>query len=116
MRPTVHLANGARPAAVARVEQRRAYDAQRRRQSPWRAWYGLRAWALARTAQLALQPLCERHLKRGEVVAATVVNHRVPHQGDWQRFIDPANHESTCKPCHDRDIQHEEAMQRARER
>ena len=36
---------------------------------------------------------------------ATIVNHRTPHRGDWALFIDPANHESTCKPHHDRDIQ-----------
>lgn len=108
-RPTVHLASGARPAAIERIERNRAYDGQRRRHSAWRAWYGRKAWAVARAAQLALQPLCERHLARGEVVPATVVNHRLPHRGDWALFIDPANHESTCKLCHDRDIQREEA-------
>lgn len=86
----------------------RAYDARRRRNSPWRAWYSLKAWFTARQAQLARQPLCERHLARGDVVAATVVNHRIPHRGAWALFIDPANHESVCKPCHDGDIQREE--------
>jgi len=38
----------------------------------------------------------------------TVVNHRRPHRGDWALFIDPRNHESVCKPCHDSAIQREE--------
>ncbi|MDN3627161.1 hypothetical protein [Methylobacterium isbiliense] len=53
---------------------------------------------MARAAQLA----------RGEVVPASVVNHRRPHRGEWALFIDPENHESVCKPCHDREIQREE--------
>ncbi|KTS25525.1 hypothetical protein NS228_20425 [Methylobacterium indicum] len=108
MRPPQHRPRGSRPVEEARRESRRAYDAQRRRTSPWRAWYGLAAWTAAREAQLAREPLCERHKARGAVVPATVVNHRRPHRGDWALFIDPANHESVCKSCHDRVIQREE--------
>ena len=108
MRPPQHRPRGSRPLEEARRESRRAYDAQRRRTSPWRAWYGLAAWTAAREAQLAREPLCERHKARGAVVPATVVNHRRPHRGDWALFIDPANHESVCKSCHDRVIQREE--------
>lgn len=71
----------------------------------WRGWYKRREWKLVRSAQLARQPLCEPCLKQGRVAAATVVNHRIPHKGDWALFIDPNNHESTCKPCHDGPIQ-----------
>lgn len=107
-RPSQHRAAGWRPPAQARLERNRAYDAQRRRDSSWRVWYGLSVWASAREAQLAREPLCERHKARGEVVPATVVNHRRPHRGDWALFIDPANHESVCERCHNRDIQREE--------
>lgn len=86
----------------------RPYDDRRRASRPWRVWYGLKAWLEARRAQLAREPLCERCKAQSLVVAATVVNHRIPHKGDWGLFIDPGNHESTCKPCHDRDIQLEE--------
>jgi 5-methylcytosine-specific restriction endonuclease McrA len=58
--------------------------------------------------QLSKQPLCERCEAKGRVEAATVVNHRKRHRGDLVLFFDPANHESTCKRCHDRDIQREE--------
>lgn len=112
-RPPVHMAAGARTPEEAKAAAKRRYDAQRRRGSPWRLWYGLAAWKAARLAQLALQPLCERHLARGHVVPAAVVNHRVPHRGVWDLFIDPANHESTCKACHDGEIQREEAQLRA---
>ncbi|MBY0299809.1 MAG: HNH endonuclease [Methylobacterium sp.] len=107
-RPPSHRSAGWRPPEQARRERNGAHDVQRRRDAPWRAWYGLRAWALAREAQLARAPLCERHGARGEIVPATVVNHRRPHRGEWALFIDPANHESVCKPCHDREIQREE--------
>ena len=75
----------------------------------YRGWYALKEWLSARRVQLAKQPLCERCLASGHVTRATVVNHRVPHKGNWSRFIDPNNHESTCAPHHDALIQREEA-------
>ena len=80
-------------------ERDRAHDRKRGRAQPWRALYNLKAWEAARKAQFARQPLCERCEARGRVVAATVVNHRKPHKGDVELFFDPANNESTCKPC-----------------
>jgi 5-methylcytosine-specific restriction enzyme A len=74
----------------------------------YRHLYKTAAWLAARAAQLRKQPLCERCLVRGLTVAATIVNHRIPHKGDWRLFIDPDNHESACKPCHDGLIQREE--------
>jgi 5-methylcytosine-specific restriction protein A len=35
-------------------------------------------------------------------VRAEVVDHIRPHRGDWALFIDPGNHQSLCKSCHDR--------------
>ncbi|WP_226578191.1 HNH endonuclease [Acuticoccus sediminis] len=97
---------------VARTERDlargRADDARRRAAQPWRRWYKLAVWQRLRDTQLSRQPLCERHLARGEVVAATVVHHRAPHRGDWDLFVDPANHESLCAPCHDAEAQAEE--------
>lgn len=98
-----------RPAHLpTREQQRRAFDARRRYDQPWRALYKTREWAAARLAQLAQHPLCERCLARGELVPATVVNHRKRHRGDWTLFFDPANHESACKACHDGEIKREE--------
>ncbi|MEO4000324.1 HNH endonuclease [Mesorhizobium sp. CAU 1732] len=71
-------------------------------------WYGLKAWKVAREAQLSGQPLCERCLQSEDVTAAAVVNHRIPHKGDWGLFIDPGNHESICAPHHDSLVRREE--------
>ncbi len=74
----------------------------------WRKLYGKAAWQALRATQLATHPLCGRH--RGRAVPATVVNHRTPHKGDLALFLDPANLESVCKPCHDGPIQRAEAL------
>ena len=60
-------------------------------------------------------PLCAMHFERGRIVAATVVDHKVPHRlkeamdgGDATviaeakaLFWDSGNWQSLCKPCHD---------------
>lgn len=94
-----------------RRERNREYDARRRREKPHRALYDLAIWrgkTGLRQQQLNRQPLCERHLRQGQNVPATTVNHRKPHKGDWALFVEPANHESVCKDCHDQIIQAEE--------
>jgi hypothetical protein len=70
--------------------------------------YGTPAWRAARLARLASHPLCERCSTIDRPVPATVVHHRTKHKGDWSLFVDPRNHESVCKPCHDGPIQSEE--------
>lgn len=100
-----------RPAHQVRAVQQAAkdYEARRRKEVEYRAWYKLPIWQALRSAQLARQPLCETCLsRRGVVTAATVVHHKQPHKGDWQLFVDPTNHESACKPCHDGELQREE--------
>jgi 5-methylcytosine-specific restriction protein A len=106
--PTRHRPAGLKAPEQARREQRQAFDRKRGREQPWRALYKLPGWQRVREAQLARQPLCERCLERGIVTAANVVNHRRRHRGDQMLFFDPANHESCCKRCHDREIQREE--------
>lgn len=99
------------PKPLDRRIRNREHDERRKRENPYRKWYDLAIWrgpSGLRQQQLARQPLCERHLAQGIRVRATTVNHRVPHKGTWQLFCDPANHESTCKPCHDQVIQAEE--------
>jgi 5-methylcytosine-specific restriction protein A len=87
--------------------RKRSNDRHRRQALPWRSWYSLRAWKDRRDHQLRVQPLCERHLARGETVQATVANHKAPHKGDWQLFI-AGPLESVCKACHDSEVQREE--------
>lgn len=64
--------------------------------------YGAR-WKRERLLYLQAHPLCVECLKRGRVVPATVVDHVVPHKGDYQRFWDAAgNWQSLCSGCHNR--------------
>jgi len=81
----------------------RSYDRRRAEQQQYRAWYNLAAWQQARLTQLANQPLCETCLAGhpAKVEPATVVHHKRAHKGDWALFIDPDNHSSSCKRCHD---------------
>jgi 5-methylcytosine-specific restriction protein A len=41
------------------------------------------------------------HRSRGELVAASVVDHIVPHRGDERLMWSESNWQSLCKPCHD---------------
>lgn len=86
-------------------------DQRSARAAEYRRWYKLAAWCGKhglREQQLMRQPLCERCLVSETVEPATVVHHRKPHNGSWELFIDPNNHESLCKPHHDRDGQLED--------
>jgi 5-methylcytosine-specific restriction protein A len=113
--PTLFIMKKPRLLGAAPQGARRRYDADRRAAYPWRAWYGLAAWKRRREMQLGEQPLCERHLKRGLVVRATVANHVERHSGDWDKFI-RGKLESLCKRCHDSEVQAEEkAEARARQ-
>lgn len=80
-----------------RVERQR-YDAQRG-SAHERGYTG--AWQKAREAWLRAHPLCRKHEDKGEVVAASVVDHIIPHKGDKVLFWDSKNWQSLCKPCHD---------------
>jgi 5-methylcytosine-specific restriction endonuclease McrA len=95
------------PDAQSRTEQKRSFDRSRRRDAPWRLWYGRKEWKARRAGQLATEPLCERCREGGYVVEATVVHHALPHRGDWHLFI-TGDLESLCKRCHDRDAQADE--------
>ena len=69
----------------------------------WRRWYSLPVWTDdLRPAQLLREPWCRECARHGVRTRATVVDHVTPHRGDWQMFIDPANHQSLCERCHNR--------------
>ena len=66
--------------------------------------------------QLLREPFCRECARRGVRTWATVVDHVVPHRGDWQLFIDPANHQSLCERCHNRKTAREMAEERKKNR
>lgn len=78
--------------------ERKALDA-RRGTAHERGYTG--AWQKARAGFLKSHPLCKTHADKGEVVAALVVDHIVPHKGDRIIFWDHDNWQPLCKPCHD---------------
>ena len=88
------------PGVLTPVERRAAYDAAR--PSPSRT-YG-RRWQRLRLAYLARNPLCECDENAGAGCgrAATVVDHRTPHNGDEALLYDWDNLQSMTKACHDR--------------
>lgn len=68
---------------------------------PWHVWYNRREWIALRDKQLNKEPLCYYCAQRGQTTVATVVDHEIPHNGNWTLFMDPDNLRSSCKRCHD---------------
>ena len=66
------------------------------------------AWQRLRLAFLAVNPLCRMCQAKGQVTAASVVDHVVPIRLAPERRLDWSNLQSLCKPHHDRDKQRED--------
>src|SRR5690554_5943624 len=69
--------------------------------------YGYR-WQRERLEHLRASPLCVRCQEEGRVTAATVVDHRIPHQGNERLFWSRSNWQSLCAPHHNSEKQREE--------
>ena len=80
-----------------RVRQQKAD----RRQSSTQRGYGSK-WQRYRAAYLsrAENALCRICQQNGIVKAASVIDHIVPHRGDWKLFWDSNNHQPLCPRCH----------------
>lgn len=92
---------------------------QRRVSEDYHAWYTLPVWTRKlRPQQLVREPFCRvcaREYPAGDPrsrTRATVVDHIVPHRGDWSLFVDPSNHQSLCKHHHDQKTAREQLMDR----
>jgi 5-methylcytosine-specific restriction protein A len=83
-----------------RLKNRLQREYNRKRGSSTRQGYDAR-WRAARKHYLTEHPLCVECLKQGKLVPANIVNHIVPHKGDWQLFWDKSNWQALCKTCHD---------------
>lgn len=62
--------------------------------------YGSR-WQRARLGYLRKHPLCVQCQDRGQVTAATLVHHIVPHKGDRRLLWDRNNWQALCRECHE---------------
>lgn len=69
-------------------------------------------WRVEREKFLRLNPLCCMCQAQGLVTAATVVDHRTPHQGNERLFWDRSNWQGLCTHHHSSDKQREEAEAR----
>lgn len=58
-------------------------------------------WRKARARFLRANPLCEKCKQQGRLTPATVVDHVIPHRGDYHLFWDQGNWQALCKGCHD---------------
>jgi 5-methylcytosine-specific restriction enzyme A len=63
----------------------------------WDWFYKTARWKRLRKHQLGQHPLCKFCLEHGIVTVANVVDHVVPHKGDWNAF---GKLQSLCEPCH----------------
>src|SRR5690349_13252540 len=93
--PAIYRRPGARPSG-------RTVD-----QDAYRLWYMRLPWTDKkggglRGVQLGRKPLCEECEKEGVVTAATDVDHRIPHRGSWELFVDETNLVSLCHSHHSR--------------
>lgn len=79
---------------------RQQYD--RERGTPSERGYTYR-WQKASKLFLIDHPLCAICLRKDPLVvrAAEVVDHIIPHKGDYELFWDESNWQSACKECHD---------------
>lgn len=76
----------------------------------WDEMYNSPKWKTIRKNKLESEPFCEIC-----GALATEVHHRVPHNGDWDLFLDPANLMSICHECHLKETQ-KESIERRNER
>jgi 5-methylcytosine-specific restriction enzyme A len=63
-------------------------------------WYDSVRWRKARAMFLRYSPLCCMCSKRGMTVVATIVDHKIPHKGDYDLFWNQDNWQSLCASCH----------------
>lgn len=83
-----------RAAAAARIEAEAARGSARER------GYS-RAWDKASAGWRRLYPLCLGCAALGEVALCEVVDHIVPHKGDYALFWDSSNWQPACRWHHD---------------
>ncbi|MBM4072831.1 MAG: HNH endonuclease [Planctomycetes bacterium] len=82
-------------------DHRPARPARPARESSSSRGYGWQ-WRKASKLFLLAHPLCADCESNGQVVAAQVVDHIIPHRGDQVLFWDEGNWQPLCKTCHNR--------------
>lgn len=109
--PPTHDPQGRTP-AERRRERNARHDRKRAREKEYRAWYQTPQWKALRASHIALEPSCRMCRGRGQIVAATTVDHIKEHNGDAFLFFDPGNLQSLCTTDHNSAKQRLEAARR----
>lgn len=91
------MVTGRRNCEAHTSERRQVEDA--RRPNAAARLYGSK-WRAARELFLREHPLCCFCAERGITSASTVVDHKVPHQGDLKLFWSRRNWQALCTTCH----------------
>ena len=71
-----------------------------RRHPEYQKQYNNQRWVMYRKQYLAEHPYCINYDTCHNL--ATVVDHIIDHEGDYQRFWEHTNHQPMCKQCHDK--------------
>ncbi len=82
-----------------RKQVQRQYDSQRGTAN--QRGYDYR-WHQYTRVYLAEHPLCALCAKKEPpvIIAASLVDHIIPHRGNHELFWDPSNHQPACTECH----------------
>ena len=107
LRPKLQTFKSAKPVAQLNTLAKATGDAWSSNKKTAERGYGSK-WQIYRKRFLAANPLCVYCLEKGQVTAANVVDHIIPHKGDQVLFWDTENHQSLCTPCHSSVKQREE--------
>lgn len=74
-------------------------------------FYDTRLWRdVLRPAIMREQPLCVFCTQKGKTTSTQIVDHIIPHKGDWELFADKNNLQGLCKKCHDSTKQSREKL------
>lgn len=57
-------------------------------------------WARMRAKHLIKEPYCRECTKFGDITRGKVVDHEIPHRGNYELFMDENNLQTLCIPCH----------------
>jgi len=85
------------PGLPDKKQQRKRHD--ERRGTASQRLYGA-AWQRARNAWLDEHPLCVRCLEIDRTTTGSVVDHIIPHRGDYDLFWDRSNWQTLCETHH----------------
>ena len=71
-----------------------------RKQGEFNKMYQSVRWKTRRRLILKQRPFCVECKKKNRLVFAEVIDHIIPHKGNWTLFLDPDNLQPLCRKCH----------------